>query len=101
MEEDEHEIVLHNDGTWDPLTSHKEENKSRNSRKPLPSSSRSTRYDRVTETLLVILLHSRGKKRPSSDVDCITLEESSDNLELLGRSKKSKAIVEIECIDID
>jgi len=83
LEEDEHEIVLHNDGTWDPLTSHsRAESKLSNKRKqPTPS--------------------SRGTKRPSSDVDCITLEETSDPVDLSGRSKKSKPSPEIECIDID
>ena len=47
------------------------------------------------------LLHFRGTKRPSNDVDCITLEETSDPVDLSGRFKKSKPSPVIECIEID
>ena len=50
---------------------------------------------------LICNTYSRGKKRVISEVDCITLEESSDTPEHRGATKKSKQIPEIECIDID
>ena len=55
-------------------------------------------------TMIYLILVSRGKKRVVTDVDCITLEESTNPLDLRGpaakKSKPAPAPV-IECIDID
>ena len=55
-------------------------------------------------TMIYHILVSRGKKRVVTDVDCITLEESTNPLDLRGpaakKSKPAPAPV-IECIDID
>jgi len=81
---DEHEVVLHNDGTWDPLDTNVEKERKQNN----PSETK------ITEALV------GSSKRPrEDDTDCITLDGSFTFVPL----KKAKLISEsdIECIDID
>jgi len=90
---DEHEIVLHNDGSWDPLPpkipDHLRAENSPKPKKPVPSSSR------VTATLS---LDSDGEndvnkkeKVADSDVDCITLDSDSDEDEKVSQPQPKKA----------
>ena len=88
---DEHEIVLHNDGSWDPLSSSKQEPKTRGRTKPEMITSIPSR---------VVNKVSAGVKRVL-DRDSITLEEVTAPS---NKRTKAAAVVsqaEIECIDID
>ena len=91
---DEHEIVLHNDGSWDPLV------------KEDPSQTRGrtrTKAEAVTQAV----------KRPAEEAETITLEENAVTQSVTSRrstkkprrepmaSNKQPAEIEIECIDID
>jgi hypothetical protein len=73
---DEHEIVLHNDGSWDPLPPKipdhlKVDNTPKQKPKPSPSSSKGTSSNsRVTTTLSL---------DSEDDVDCITLDSDSED----------------------
>jgi len=89
---DEHEIVLHNDGSWDPLV--KED--------PAMARGRArTRVEAVTQAV----------KRPAEEAETITLEEAAVTKSVTTRrstkkprrepSEPTKPAVEIECIDID
>jgi len=84
---DEHEIVLHNDGTWDPITAKKGETKSDD--KPAKPVVKKTIY-----------FGQAASKRPLDDgVDCITLDDSVG--EAPAKRMKLTTSSDIECIDID
>ena len=98
---DEHEIVLHNDGSWDPLTaSNRAEPRSRVRGTSKPDSSVNTRISSRV---------SAGVKRVL-DRDSITLEEVTSSAPVTKKIRASSAKnnsstssvqPEIECIDLD
>ena len=82
MPADEHEIVLHNDGTWDPLPPKKDEltKISLKTVQPKPVSISTTVIDSDTDSSTPTPGPS-GKRRspaPLADIDCITLDSDSD-----------------------
>lgn len=86
---DEHEIVLHNDGSWDPLTSNKQQDRGSGRSRPKP---------KVESTINKV---SAGTKRVLSK-ETITLEEITEvNQPSSKKAKTSSPVEEIECIDID
>ena len=87
---DEHEIVLHNDGSWDPLSSSKPEPRTRGRPKPEITSLPSRVVNKV----------SAGVKRVL-DRDSITLEEVTAPSNKRSKAAPAVSQPEIECIDID
>ena len=86
---DEHEIVLHNDGSWDPLTNNKQQDR---------SSARSRSKPKVESTISNV---SAGTKRVLAK-ETITLEEITEVKQPSSKkAKTSSPVEEIECIDID
>ena len=86
---DEHEIVLHNDGSWDPLV---KEDPSK------PRGRSRTKAESATNSL----------KKPAEDAVSITLEEDADMARSSAKrprrarsQPKQPTEKEIECIDID
>ena len=97
---DEHEIVLHNDGSWEPLTA-KKDDVTKLSNKP-------TRVYTTNSNLVIkkiVFTGQTASKRPHSDsVDCITLVETNRNdIPFKKRIKLSNTYSssDIVCIDID
>ena len=91
---DEHEIVLHNDGSWDPLPA-KIEDTEKPRKQKLHVQAEPFKKD--------IYIGRTASKRPIEDIDeCITLDESCDNITApLKKLRTSCQVTEIECIDLD
>ena len=83
MPADEHEIVLHNDGTWDPLPPKKDEltKISLKSVQPKPVSISTTVIDSDTDSSTPTPGPSGQGRSPLVDIDCITLDSDSDEEE--------------------
>jgi len=87
---DEHEIVLHNDGTWDPLPPKKEECASISNFAGIKSESKVTEFIEDSDSdgasasksrpspLAPTLQCSKPVKRPFDENECITLDSDSE-----------------------
>ena len=89
---DEHEIVLHNDGTWDPVLAKKDDQ----SDKP---------KSRPTISKTVPKSQTTSKRPLNNSIDCITLDDTEISEPSAKKSRletyTSSDTVDIVCIDLD
>ena len=89
LPQDEHEIVLHSDGTWDPSSANKEASKHND--KPVKQAVKK-----------VIYIGQTASKRSLSDsTDCITLDDTILVENPAKIAKLTYTPSDVECIDID
>ena len=78
---DEHEIVLHKDGTWNPLSAKKDNLAN------LPNKSRKLNTTNIMNSKLVNTIQTAFKRPHSDSVDCITLDDTEHNVPPTKRRK--------------